>query len=499
MIRPNVHICLTPTSVSRRAFGRFLAAVVVTATVLMSSTSVTTVRAVPAPTVNWISWTEPVSFPNSGSFLESPQFPPYTYNYATQALGSITMPDASTVFVKLDGEVVRKDGNAGPSGFGVSGSTYWSGRLYSGSGQAYRSTNVPDLPGNGDRIGVVGNYVAAQTLSFYSDSNRTQPVNVSNIVMNIYSLGGPPLLGAWDFNQVFSILSDNRSVNQTYGFEKTAPAPGVHRLSAREGSGTIQFNGTFNSISWTVTEAEAFATWNIGVTSFDPPLDVTFDTQGGSSIASQTTTVGGSLTDPGTPTRDGYTFAGWSISDTGSTPVSFPYSHGQTTAFTMYAQWTPNAIAVTYDSQGGSAVASGSTTTGAALTDPGTPTREGYTFAGWFTSDTGGTAISFPYAHGRTADFTLFAQWTADDSTTTAAPSTTAPATQPTTAVPTTLATTATPTTTAATTAVAASARGAVRASAMPATGSSTQLPLLAGVALLILGVGTLLRRRLTH
>jgi uncharacterized repeat protein (TIGR02543 family) len=44
---------------------------------------------------------------------------------------------------------------------------------------------------------------------------------------------------------------------------------------------------------------------------------------------------------------------------------------------------------------------------------PGTPTRTGYTFAGWFVATSGGSAITFPYAHGQTADFTLYAQWTA--------------------------------------------------------------------------------------
>jgi len=67
---------------------------------------------------------------------------------------------------------------------------------------------------------------------------------------------------------------------------------------------------------------------------------------------------------------------------------------------------------VTTDEQGGSAIANATTTTGASMNSPGTPTRAGYAFAGWFTASSGGTAIGFPYAHGQTADFTLYAQWT---------------------------------------------------------------------------------------
>jgi uncharacterized repeat protein (TIGR02543 family) len=80
---------------------------------------------------------------------------------------------------------------------------------------------------------------------------------------------------------------------------------------------------------------------------------------------------------------------------------------------TLYAVWTANTLTVSTDEQGGSAVADASTTTGASMSSPGTPTRAGYTFAGWFIASSGGSAISFPYAHGQTASFTLYAQWTA--------------------------------------------------------------------------------------
>jgi uncharacterized repeat protein (TIGR02543 family) len=79
---------------------------------------------------------------------------------------------------------------------------------------------------------------------------------------------------------------------------------------------------------------------------------------------------------------------------------------------TLYAQWTANSLTVTYDSQGGSAISNGSTTTGSTVSNPGNPTRSGYSFNGWFVASSGGSAISFPYTHGQTANFTLYAQWT---------------------------------------------------------------------------------------
>ena len=157
------------------------------------------------------------------------------------------------------------------------------------------------------------------------------------------------------------------------------------------------------------------ATLPITTTTIAATLTVTYDSQGGSAISSGSTTVGGSISgSPGTPTRTGYTFNGWFVATSGGSQIVFPYTHGQTANFTLYAQWTAATLTVTYDSQGGSAISSGSTTVGGSISEsPGTPTRTGYTFNGWFVASSGGSQIVFPYTHGQTANFTLYAQWTA--------------------------------------------------------------------------------------
>jgi|GEM_PF-2594425 len=149
--------------------------------------------------------------------------------------------------------------------------------------------------------------------------------------------------------------------------------------------------------------------------SANPAHTVTYDSQGGSAVSSGSTVTNGSIAaSPGTPTRAGYTFAGWFAASSGGSAITFPYAHGQTSNFTLFAQWTANPLTVTYDSQGGSAVSSGSTVTGGSIAaSPGTPTRDSHVFKGWFAASSGGSAITFPYAHGRTANFTLFAQWLA--------------------------------------------------------------------------------------
>ncbi|MEN9400446.1 MAG: hypothetical protein RL632_1549, partial [Bacteroidota bacterium] len=176
-------------------------------------------------------------------------------------------------------------------------------------------------------------------------------------------------------------------------------------------------NNQYLYIRWKETdEAGSDATAGVDNFSVSVPLSITYDSQGGSSITNGSTTIGGSIsTSPGTPTRAGYTFNGWFSAPTGGSAITFPYTHGQTANFTLYAQWTANNLSVTYDSQGGSAISSGSTTTGGNISaSPGTPTKTGYTFNGWFTAASGGSAITFPYTHGQTANFTLYAQWTAN-------------------------------------------------------------------------------------
>jgi uncharacterized repeat protein (TIGR02543 family) len=170
--------------------------------------------------------------------------------------------------------------------------------------------------------------------------------------------------------------------------------------------------------SWPYTHGQSsdftlFARWTANT------LTVTTDEQDGTAIGNASTTTGASMLSPGTPTRAGYTFAGWYAAVSGGSAITFPYTHGQTGDFTLYAQWTANTLTVTTDEQGGTAIGNASTTTGASMSSPGTPTRAGYTFAGWYTAASAGTLVTFPYAHGRTTDFTLYAQWTANTLTVT--------------------------------------------------------------------------------
>ena len=142
----------------------------------------------------------------------------------------------------------------------------------------------------------------------------------------------------------------------------------------------------------------------------------------------------GMMRQPMTPTRDGYTFAGWYwVSDLSvlteeqkeqnkvdfTQPVTKPH-------VTMYAQWVKNQdeINVLYAANGGQFADGNDTMQGVADSDgmmrqPAAPTREGYTFDGWYWhadysgyTDEQKAADKVDFSQPVQSDVNIYAQWT---------------------------------------------------------------------------------------
>ena len=103
---------------------------------------------------------------------------------------------------------------------------------------------------------------------------------------------------------------------------------------------------------------------------------------------------------PETTGAPGYTFAGWDseVADT------------VTNNATYTAKWEAKSYTVTYESNGGSTVASQTVTHNEKATKPADPTKSGYTFAGWYTDK---ETLTNTYDFGTlvTKDITLYAKW----------------------------------------------------------------------------------------
>ncbi len=135
---------------------------------------------------------------------------------------------------------------------------------------------------------------------------------------------------------------------------------------------------------------------------------ITFDTDGGSEVASIYGPAGSNVAAPADPNKNGYTFLGWDK----EIPSTMPAQN-----VTIKALWKVNPHTVTFDANGGSVTPANATTeaTGKLATLP-TPTRNGsYRFKGWFTASSGGTQVTTDTVFD--ADTTIYAQWNYTGST----------------------------------------------------------------------------------
>ena len=133
---------------------------------------------------------------------------------------------------------------------------------------------------------------------------------------------------------------------------------------------------------------------------------VTFSTNGGTEITSQKIESGKTATEPTAPTKDGYTFGGW-FTDSNFT-TAFTFSTAITADITLYAKWieaSKPTYTVTFSTDG--AETKQNVAEGEKAVKPADPTKEGYTFAGWFNGES-----AFDFETAITENITLTAKWT---------------------------------------------------------------------------------------
>lgn len=163
---------------------------------------------------------------------------------------------------------------------------------------------------------------------------------------------------------------------------------------------TAEYDYTFDAWSPAVASVTGNATYTATFTQTARNYTLSWVTDGDELTGEYTrgtVAYGTTIVQPNTPTKSGYTFAGWDVTPAATMPAA-------NTTYT--ATWTPVAVTytVTYNAQGGSVTPSSETVSTATLP---TPTKSGYTFDGWYTS--GGSKITGTY--NPTADITLYALW----------------------------------------------------------------------------------------
>ena len=176
--------------------------------------------------------------------------------------------------------------------------------------------------------------------------------------------------------------------------------------TAADGSGTTW------TASTTVTDN---VTWYARFSSTAKTYTIDYRNMNGLSNPNPTSyTYGETVTLQSPPSRTGYTFDGWygDWSCTGS-PVT-GISATDTGDKTFYAGWRANTYTVSFDANDGGVTVNPDSTTVTYEYQYGTLptlTRTGYTFDGWYTSQTGEEKVTASTKVQITADQTLYAHW----------------------------------------------------------------------------------------
>ncbi len=230
------------------------------------------------------------------------------------------------------------------------------------------STLVTAVSGNGGSVSINGQDLSTGGSATVAIPNSGTTDIVVKIGTKTYTLtilrnsgtGG----GATSYTLTFDTNGGSAiaPITQDYGTAITAPADPT-KTGYTFAGWTPAIPATMPAENMTIK-----AKWTVN------QYTLTFDTNGGSTIAPITQDYGTAITTPADPTKTGYTFAGW----TPAIPTTMPAEN-----MTIKAKWTVNQYTLTFDTNGGSTIAPITQDYGTAITTPADPTKTGYTFAGW--------------------------------------------------------------------------------------------------------------------
>ncbi|MDN4601256.1 InlB B-repeat-containing protein [Paenibacillus sp. F6_3S_P_1C] len=299
---------------------------------------------------------------------------------------------------------------------------------------------------DGDYILVVTNHIGSTTVHFSID--KVPPVVTGVINNGIYSasriitfnegtatLDGSPFLSGETFSVegehvlvvtdaagntttiqfsfyaprtvTFNSNGGSEVTEQTVNYGEKAIAPTDPSKTGHTFAGWYTDSALSQAFDFNTTTVTSnltlFAKWAIH------SFNVNFESNGGTEVADQAVDYGELVTAPSDPTKTGHTFAGWYT----DSALSQAFDFNNTTItnnLTLFAKWAPNTYTVTFNTLGGSAVSDVAVEYEKKLSAPASPSRSGYTFAGWYTDPELKTQFNFDQTE-ITADLTLYAKW----------------------------------------------------------------------------------------
>ncbi len=213
--------------------------------------------------------------------------------------------------------------------------------------------------------------------------------------------------------------AENPPASQTvqHGQPVTEPSPAPEEHGYKFGGWykkqTCPDDSKFDFTTSITDHITLYAKWEIN------KYTVTFDFNTGKPSTPKTEEVeyGNPVSEPAKPTNTGYTFGGWYTDKacTAGHEFTFDADGKSTTLITdhlpLYAKWTKNRYTVTFDVDGQTdLISSVSVEHGNGVSKPTDPTKEGYTFDGWYT-DAAYTNKYTLWGDSITKNTTFYARW----------------------------------------------------------------------------------------
>ncbi|SCX66197.1 Listeria/Bacterioides repeat-containing protein [Lysinibacillus fusiformis] len=241
---------------------------------------------------------------------------------------------------------------------------------------------------------------------WYTDAGHTQVYDFTNVITE-----NTTIYAKWkaqtytvSFNTDGGSAVSDQSV--AYGEKASAPTPAPTKAGYTfEGWYTDAGHTQVYDFTNVITEnTTIYAKWNAQT------YTVSFNTDGGSTVSDQSVAYGEKASAPTpAPTKAGYTFEGW-YTDAGRTQV-YDFTNVITENTTIYAKWNAQTYTVSFNTDGGSAVSQQSVAHGGKANKPtSVPTKAGYTFGGWYSSNT--LEKLFDFESGSiTRNMTIYAMW----------------------------------------------------------------------------------------
>ena len=247
---------------------------------------------------------------------------------------------------------------------------------------------------------------------FYNEGEVTSTVEVSKgyswgayVTVDLGKANGTPVVYTITFNSNDGSSVESQNVNAGEKLTEPTPAPTKEGFTFDGWYEDSTFSKKFDFNTPITDSMTLYAKW------IENKYTLTFDANGGTGSMTPIADLTGEYTLPsnGFTAPSGKQFKGWSLTTDGAIVTKVDMTENKT----VYAIWEDIPVVtytVTFDVNGGTSVASQNVNAGEKATEPTpAPTKEGFTFDGWYEDATLNT--KFDFNTQIVSEITLYAKW----------------------------------------------------------------------------------------